>query len=594
MATKKHKSVAEFGAKDNASKVVTAYAERVQKQLNKMGNSFEKNAKVTSKATKALQNQFASLGKAIAGAFAFTALKGSFTKAMSAFEQQNRAVQALQVQLHNIGYESKSASRGIVEFAGEMQKMIGIGDEVTMPIIQRLLSLGIALDDAKRAYKSIADFSAANNKTIEQGMEIFARAMAGSTVGLRKYGVEVEYTADKGVLLENILSEMNKDFAGMAAMLDASNAKGLTQAMLSLGDVWENVGANLANTTFFKAITASMSDLSGDLASSTFDFDLFGKGVEEVEQHIIKLQARLNVISSTKRSFWDPGLMVADVYKTTALSAEIKKYQKIVADMRYREDQDFEKQKATLEKQIALNEEKLNVLRKSSFAWGEFSDMVPEFDPMQDPVVKTAIIRADHIDMLMKSIQAEQIMESSFLERMNSWDVSTLPSIPEVLDPGDATGDVIKKMEDLAHAQEMQYQTRQQMASAAGAMASKFLGAESKIVKAIAVWQMGLEIAEATKAAAKHQWWEASQHALAATQFASVAGQSGGGAGASGGGGMNYDPYQRPEQNVTKLYVTNSFDQNGFNTTISNSAVDAVVDDMRSNGRTVEQIKKVM
>jgi len=608
MATKKHKSVAEFGAKDNASRVVTAYAERVQKQLNKMGSNFEKNSKgirrdtkKISKSAEQLGNSLKLVGTSVLGYFSASTISAFTTKSIDAFKNQEEAVIKFNLALRNAGVYTGEVSQKLQAFASEVQGVSRFGDEEILPMVQRFIQMGQSVDQAKESVRALVGLATSRGfQSLEQGMEQYLTASTGSIEAMNKLGIDIDKNASKTERFSQLNQQLLSKYEGMSEILSKLTTTGqMQQGAMAVGDMFEKIGGALTGSGAAIGATDLLTRLAKLSDRSFGDLSQVPITLSEINKQIDKWEKRRELSQASNEQS-----AIASIPFFGALASSLTKHgiETRIQDLTDTLLKETDRARRRLMQgpgdRTSLEPTMIGTAEKSVNDFWEkvYKKDGKDTDPMYN--LQHSLMKATEYlpiitdQMRQMYIQAQLIGETNFVQRMNGWDVSTLPSIPEVLDPGDATGDVIKKMEDLAYAQEMQYRTRQQMASAAGAMASKFLGAESKIVKAIAVWQMGLEVAEASKAAAKHQWWEASQHALAATQFAQVAGQSGGGS-AGRGGGMQYDPYQRPtnDNNVTVVnHLVANFDENGFNTSVENT----VSDNIRNQGRLLDQIRKAL
>jgi len=282
--TKKINSIVTYGAKDKASPVVTAYTKRIEKQLDKMGKNFTKNSRKIRKDTSAisksmagLSKSFVNMGQSLLAGFSLVALTRFAKASVQAFEEQEKAVVRLQMALQNAGLDSGKYTKEIMQFAGEMQKLVGIGDEKIAPIIQRFIELGLSVN--------------------------FAGALAGRVTFLKKYGIEVENSKDKGKMLNDVLDQMNKKFAGQASILIGTGTEGLNQAMLSLGDAMEGLGGAVVSSNYFKVFAIALEDVSTWMNKTAGATDKYITSTQPLEERLLVIASRMQEIAGS--SFMD-------------------------------------------------------------------------------------------------------------------------------------------------------------------------------------------------------------------------------------------------------------------------------------------------
>lgn len=159
-----------IGGKDKAKPALDG----VEKSLERL----EKKTDAVAKSTKTLT----ALGGTLAAAYGLvkTALAalGGLDKINAAFEQQAAAVRGLENALRIRG--AQSASDDMQKFASELQKLSGIGDEVTLGLMRQAASMGIATDRIDDATKAAVGLSEATGKSLEASLADVTEALKGN------------------------------------------------------------------------------------------------------------------------------------------------------------------------------------------------------------------------------------------------------------------------------------------------------------------------------------------------------------------------------------------------------------------------------
>ena len=169
------------------------------------------------------------------------------------------------------------------------------------------------------------------------------------------------------------------------------------------------------------------------------------------------------------------------------------------------------------------------------------------------------------------------MLQAITLERANQFDIMTGAWDGwQDVDEGLATGLKFK-----ADADERALRTRVKLGQTYGQVAATIAREDEKAAKAIAAVQMLMEFALGLHYV-RTDPQQAANHFLSAATYASVAGQSS--PGGAGGSGEGFDPIGASEEVSNTIIINNSFDQDGFQTSIEDTTRDTVIDDFRSDG----------
>ena len=119
-------------------------------------------------------------------------------KAADAAETQRLAVSRLELSLKNIGKFTPEASQEMQNFASSLQQVTVVGDEMILAGMAQISMLGELSGDAlKKATVASLDLSAAIGVDFQTASMLMARAAAGNTAMLSRYGITLETTGDK-------------------------------------------------------------------------------------------------------------------------------------------------------------------------------------------------------------------------------------------------------------------------------------------------------------------------------------------------------------------------------------------------------------
>lgn len=172
-----------------------------------------------------------------AGYLSFKAGVGAIKACTSAFMVQEDAVDNLEDALRLKGAEGYSAE--LQQLASDLQKTTTYGDELTMGVMAQGLNMGLAADKIGDATQAAMGLAAAYNIDLNTAMQLVAKANAGQTGTLSRYGIVLDQTKSKQEQFAELLKK-GKDFMPLAEA-DTLSAK-LTQLQNAWGDLTEVVG----------------------------------------------------------------------------------------------------------------------------------------------------------------------------------------------------------------------------------------------------------------------------------------------------------------------------------------------------------------
>lgn len=223
------------------------------KQLKTAKKQVEDVAKATEKAQEAIEENSAatssfSLKAVAAWAAVSVAIKKAYDfakESIQAYLANARAVNMLEASFKAVGYTSTQAMKQAKAFAQEMQSLTGIADEAFLDAQRLLANYGVVGAKAQEAIRAAYSLSVGVGMDFQSSLLQIAKAAAGSTSSLSRYGIVLGDGVKQGEKFDAVLSQINTRFgaAAQAAMDDTiTKTKALAQEW---GDFKELVGKEL-------------------------------------------------------------------------------------------------------------------------------------------------------------------------------------------------------------------------------------------------------------------------------------------------------------------------------------------------------------
>ena len=222
-----------INAKDNASKQlkdVSEASEGMNASLGGMAGGLTKMIPL-----------LAAVG---AGFLAFKSLKGIISGGIEAFAIQEAAVGGLAKTLDALGDSSQELLPDLKAYAGELQLLTNVGDEVTLGTMKRLRTLGFEADELKGATQAAIGLTAAFGSQ-EAAIEAVAKAHEGDFDALKEK-IPALRTATTLAEKQNAVNEA----AAAGFIVASAGTKTMGGALTALNNAWgdtlESVGELIA------------------------------------------------------------------------------------------------------------------------------------------------------------------------------------------------------------------------------------------------------------------------------------------------------------------------------------------------------------
>lgn len=181
---------------------------------------------------------------------------------IEAANRQEDAIRRLNNALQIQGEYTEEVSNSYQEMAKSLQRSTRYGDEAIMELQQTLISVGnVAPDMMERATKAAVDFAAATGRDLKTAALTIAKAGAGFTGELSRYGIILDDNIEKSKKFDAALGFIEKRFGGMAEKDVASFAGATAQLSNVWGDFREKLGAAITESESVKSFIISITNL---------------------------------------------------------------------------------------------------------------------------------------------------------------------------------------------------------------------------------------------------------------------------------------------------------------------------------------------
>jgi hypothetical protein len=177
---------------------------------------------------------------------------GSF---VSQAMRQEDAIHRLSNAVELNGEQTDRVTQKYVKFATQLQRTTRYGDEELMELMQQLVSVGgVAEAEMERATRVAIDFASATGRDLGTAGLTVAKAMAGATGELSRYGIILGDNIPASQKATRALEEMEKKFGGMAQRDVSTYAGTLAQMKNAFSDLQESLGGFITESSRWKGV----------------------------------------------------------------------------------------------------------------------------------------------------------------------------------------------------------------------------------------------------------------------------------------------------------------------------------------------------
>lgn len=205
----------------------------LQKALEKVETQANKTNKSMAEGSAVVRDRIVTVSSALnIVKTAWGAVRGTVNWLMESVEMANknaRSVNMLAAAYNAVGFSAKGALDKAKAFATEMQNLTGIADEVFLDGQRLLANYGIVGQKAQESIKAAYALSVGIGTSLESALTMVAKAAAGSTSSLSRYGIVLGDNVKEGEKFDAVLKQINDKFGA--------------SAQATIGDMTSKVGA---------------------------------------------------------------------------------------------------------------------------------------------------------------------------------------------------------------------------------------------------------------------------------------------------------------------------------------------------------------
>lgn len=215
--------------------------ERVSRKIQANTEDLKKQEKAAEKSAKS----FDKLG--VAALAAAAVIVGYSKKSLDLFIVQEQASAQLEGSLRAIGMYTPQLQRRYENLASSLQLVSRHGDEALLPMFSKLISIGgVTENQMERVTRAAMDFAVVSGG-METAIDLLAKASAGNTAMLGRYGIIIDETIPRAEKFGVVLKQIDERFGGMEERMALATTGGAIQQMKNeIGDLSEEFGGVLA------------------------------------------------------------------------------------------------------------------------------------------------------------------------------------------------------------------------------------------------------------------------------------------------------------------------------------------------------------
>jgi hypothetical protein len=212
----------------NMERSITASGEKTTEAIKGIGKSLNETKKPTddhiggmARMTKAYEHFRIEVARTrnavLLFTFVFRPLINLVKESIESYTKQEDAVNRMNAALQIQGTFTDMTSKHLIGLAESLQQVTRYGDDAIENVIQRLVSEGDLLpSQLDAATKAVLDFSAATGRDLSTSADVVAKAMAGFTGQLARYGIFIDRNIPKTEKAAAVLKALNEQFGGFA------------------------------------------------------------------------------------------------------------------------------------------------------------------------------------------------------------------------------------------------------------------------------------------------------------------------------------------------------------------------------------------
>ena len=219
-------------------------------------------------AAKKLTKTIGDVAKGFGVAFGARALAQYSKQAVLAFAADDKAARVLSRTLNNLGLAF--ADPAVKTFISDLEKQYGVLDDFLRPAYQKLVTTTGDWRKSQELLKTALDLSAQSGVDVVSVADDIARAFAGNTKGLQKYGLGLSKAQLSAMSFEEVLARITKISNGQAALAAETYTGKLDKLNVAAANASETIGGALVDA--FATFAGN-----GSIDKATAKIDFFSK-----------------------------------------------------------------------------------------------------------------------------------------------------------------------------------------------------------------------------------------------------------------------------------------------------------------------------
>jgi len=264
--------------------------EKVEKQAAKTNEEMVSGSRSASDSIITLSSAINVAKAAWAG---IRGIVGWFAESISMAAKNARAVNMLAAAYQNVGLTSAGAIDAAKKFASEMQNLTGIADEAFLDGQRLLANYGVVGAKAQEAIRAAYALSVSQGMDFESALMQIAKAAAGSTAALSRYGIVLGDGVKEGEKFDAVLKQINDRFGASAQATMGDMTTKVNALRQEWGDFREYIGRDLIPALqkvieYGHMAVGALRSLAGDNGKTVFNdaMEKTNKEIAKINQEI--------------------------------------------------------------------------------------------------------------------------------------------------------------------------------------------------------------------------------------------------------------------------------------------------------------------
>jgi hypothetical protein len=199
---------------------------KAEKDLNSFGDNVKKG--------------FATVGAAVAGAFALTEVTQFLKDATQAAIEDEKSMVSLAKAMENMGLAAQNA--GVEQFVEQLMLATGVADDQLRPAMSRLLLVTGDVAESQRGLQLAMDIAAGTGRDLDSVTTALAKAYGGQTTALGRLGVGLDQATLKSKDMDLITAALSQKFEGQAAAAADTYGGRIQRLNVAVGEAQETIG----------------------------------------------------------------------------------------------------------------------------------------------------------------------------------------------------------------------------------------------------------------------------------------------------------------------------------------------------------------